>query len=180
MVAKLGGKLGKMVGGVMVLGAVALGTKPGEINGTQGEQGHFGPDQGDRQPLPAEKEKLTQPPVKAGERASLEDFRARSVSGDALEGHEIVQHAKLRDQGLAGKRRLSTPASRENPVIALEKQTHAEVTAEQVKQGTKDLPIVKSLRANVKILLEKTEVPRQEIAKLLKDAYAHAKKWKVE
>ena len=30
--------------------------KPGEINGTQGEQGSFGPNKGDRDPLPAQQE----------------------------------------------------------------------------------------------------------------------------
>ena len=41
-----------------------------------------------------------------------------SIVGDNLEGHEVRQHANLKANDLAANR-LSTEASRNNPVIAL-------------------------------------------------------------
>ena len=53
-VAKYGGKVGKVIGATMIVGAMLYG-KP-EVNGVQGEEGNHGPDTGDRDALPADKD----------------------------------------------------------------------------------------------------------------------------
>ena len=179
-VMKYGGKVGKVVGATLILGAVIVGSK--EINGTQGEDGNFGPDVDNREPLPAQKEKISRlerrglEPVKPGEVTTFEDFRARSIPGDRLEGHELLQHAILKEEGLAGEKRLSTEASKKNPVIALERDTHLDVNKAQAAAGTKDLPVLESLRTNAKILLESGAAKRREATKLLEQAIEHAEK----
>ena len=93
-VMKYGGKVGKVVGGVMILGAVAFGSKPGEVNGTQGEQSSFGPDRGDRDPLPAQKEAeqrtatADRGPYRGGAHAET-----KGPQGDQLESHHMPAKA---------------------------------------------------------------------------------------
>ncbi|WP_252238408.1 RHS repeat-associated core domain-containing protein [Clostridium sp. VAP51] len=62
---------------------------------------------------------------------NYEDFRKRSKKGDNLEGHELLQHAYLRDEYLVpnnlSKNRLSSDASKNNPVISLNKELHKQV-----------------------------------------------------
>ena len=69
-------------------------------------------------------------PIQKGDITTYEDFVMRSVVGDKLEGHELWQHANLRANGLADER-LSTEASRQNPVIALDQATQQQVNAAQ-------------------------------------------------
>jgi len=177
-VAKYGGKVGKVVGLVMIAGAMMHG-KP-EISGTQGEDGNFGPDGGNREPLPAQKEQSAQStrteprPVKPGEMTAFEDFDARSVKGDQLEGHEPLQHAILKREGKA-QERLSTEASRKNPVVALEKSVHAEVNKAQRLAKTAEMPVPESIKANIDILIEKAKVNRHAAEELLSWVTEHAR-----
>ena len=69
-------------------------------------------------------------PLQKGEITTYEDFKKRSEKGDNLEGHELWQHANLKSHDLATER-LSTDASKKNPVMVLDKQTHAQVNAAQ-------------------------------------------------
>jgi hypothetical protein len=55
-------------------------------------------------------------PIQKNEVATYQDFVNRSVVGDNLEGHEVLQHANLKANGLATER-LSTDASKNNQLL---------------------------------------------------------------
>ncbi len=55
-------------------------------------------------------------PIKPNEVTTYDDFRKRSVVGDELEGHEVLQHANLKNRGLATTR-LSTDASKNKALL---------------------------------------------------------------
>ena len=61
---------------------------------------------------------------------TYEDFRNRSVVGDNIEGHELWQFANQNEMGIADSR-LSSPASKDNIVIALPHGVHTIFNAEQ-------------------------------------------------
>ncbi len=69
--------------------------------------------------------------VKKNEVTDYYDFRERSKKGDKLEGHELLQHAFLRDNYLIPNNlsivRLGSKASCKNPVIALPSKIHKKV-----------------------------------------------------
>ena len=112
-------------------------------------------------------------PIKKNEVTTYKDFRDRSVVGDKLEGHEVLQNAILKDRGLAGKR-LDSDASKSNPVIALEKDTHTNVNREQIQQGTSNMPPRQSININCQILLNQG-VPKGAVEKIKNMAIKHAK-----
>jgi hypothetical protein len=68
----------------------------------------------------------TSMPVVANEVTTYQDFVDRSLVGDGLEGHELWQQANLNEYGLSDTR-LSTPASQQNPVIALPREIHLDI-----------------------------------------------------
>jgi hypothetical protein len=68
---------------------------------------------------------------------SYAGLTARRVKhGGAFAGHELLQHAFLRGNGLTPKR-LTGPASRQNPVMALDRPTHDIVNKAQAKIPSK-------------------------------------------
>jgi len=91
--------------------------------------------------------------IKQNEVTTYKDFVDRSVVGDNLEGHEVWQHANLKANGLATTR-LSTEASKNNPVIALEREEHKLINkAQRGFDVANQLPI-ENIMSNSKILRE--------------------------
>ncbi|MES9682752.1 RHS repeat-associated core domain-containing protein, partial [Gottfriedia acidiceleris] len=91
--------------------------------------------------------------IKQNEVTTYKDFVDRSVVGDNLEGHEVWQHANLKANGLATTR-LSTEASKNNPVIALEREEHKLINkAQRGFDAANQLPI-DNIMSNSKILRE--------------------------
>lgn len=113
-------------------------------------------------------------PVKSGETMTLEDFKGRSVIGDKLEGHEIWQHANLKSNGLAGER-LSTAASKNNPIIVLDQATHAKVTAAQSELSASAMTPIENIKANAEILRSLKAAPSSAINQAEAEAIAHAR-----
>jgi RHS repeat-associated protein len=113
-------------------------------------------------------------PVKKNEVTTYESFVERSAVGDGLEGHEIWQHANLNQNGLAATR-LSTPASKGNPVIALDKATHVKVNAAQRLLDPRNMTPRENIAANAKILRDLRAAPRNVVDKAEKAALEHAK-----
>jgi hypothetical protein len=95
----------------------------------------------------------TSKPLRAGEVTTYKDFRARSVIGDQLEGHELWQHANQNQLGLA-ESRLSSAASQQNPVLVLERLTHQRVNAAQAGLDARAMTPRQNIRANAQILRE--------------------------
>ena len=58
-------------------------------------------------------------PIKENEVTTYQDFFDRSVVGDGLEGHEVLQNSWLKKHGVISGPRLAEEASKNNPVIAL-------------------------------------------------------------
>ncbi len=114
------------------------------------------------------------PPIRENERASFEDFRARSRVGDQLEGHELLQHAVLKREGLATTR-LSTPASRQNPVIAVNRRKHIELNRAQSGLDVANQSALENIAANARIL-HQAGYSRREIQKLTNKAIEHARR----
>ncbi|MBP2021909.1 RHS repeat-associated protein [Clostridium punense] len=116
--------------------------------------------------------------IKRFEVTDYDDFRNRSIKGDNLEGHELLQHAYLRDQYLApnnlSKNRLSSNASKNNPVIALDRETHKIVN--KLQQEIVPVTGVKGrqhIEANIRVL-RYLNIPRKKVNKLAKKAVKHA------
>ncbi|MDR3435273.1 RHS repeat-associated core domain-containing protein [Telmatospirillum sp.] len=117
---------------------------------------------------------LTGAPIQAGEITTYQDFVDRSVVGDNLEGHELWQHANLKANDLATTR-LSTPASQNNPVIALDRGVHQQVnSAQRVFDPTTQTPS-ENIRANADILRDKGAAPSSTIDQLERNAIEHSK-----
>ncbi len=90
-------------------------------------------------------------PIKQNEVTTYKDFLDRSVVGDNLEEHEIWQHANLKANNLATNR-LSTEASKNNPVIALDREQHKIINrAQRELDAANQLPI-DNIMSNSKIL----------------------------
>jgi len=113
-------------------------------------------------------------PIRSRELTTMQDFKNRSVVGDNLEGHELWQHANLREQGLATSR-LSTSASRENPVIALDQGVHQRVTAAQSAFDAATQTPMQNIAANAKILRDLNAAAPRTINRLVKMARKHAR-----
>ena len=110
--------------------------------------------------------------VKKNEVLTYDNFRKKSKVGDNLEGHEVLQNSILKQKGLT-KKRLDTDASKNNPVIALDKDTHKKVNKAQIEQGTKDMSVKESIEANSKILSD-NGVPDTSVNQIKNDAISHA------
>ena len=98
--------------------------------------------------------KTGETPIQKNEVTTFGEFRRKSVPGDNLEGHELLQHSVLQNEGLVDGARLSSDASKNNPVIALDAETHAKVSAAQMEAGTQNMKPIESIEANARILRE--------------------------
>src|SRR5262249_5203995 len=112
--------------------------------------------------------------IRPGEVTTLQDFVDRSVVGDNLEGHELWQHANLRAQGLAADR-LSTAASQNNPVIALDRALHQQVNAAQRTIDAAIQTPLQNINANATILRDLKVAPQKTIDLLQEQAIEHAR-----
>jgi YD repeat-containing protein len=113
-------------------------------------------------------------PIRHGEVTTFQDFKDRSVIGDMIEGHELWQHANLRANGLATTR-LSTEASRNNPVLALEQGVHREINAGQRAFNPVLQTPVENIRTNAAILRAHGGLPDATIIDAERRALEHAR-----
>jgi hypothetical protein len=113
-------------------------------------------------------------PIQAGEVTTYQDLFDRSVKGDNIEGHEVLQHANLKAQGLTTTR-LSNAASQDNPVIALDKATHQQVNSAQRAFNPATQSAAENIAANVAILRKFNVAPESVISKLENFAIEHAR-----
>jgi hypothetical protein len=114
-------------------------------------------------------------PVQAGEVTTYKDFDSRSPKGDDLFGHELWQHANIKAHGLA-TRRFSTGVSQDNPVIALDRDTHNKVTsAQRALDPARQTPI-DNINSNAEILRRLNAAPPEVIELLRQKAIDHARK----
>jgi len=113
--------------------------------------------------------------VKPGDVMSYREFAKRSVVGDKIEGHEVWQFSNMKANGLADKR-LGTDASKNNPVVALSKESHQQVNAAQRSIDASNQTPSQNIQANVDVLRQTKAVPESVISKIEKWASEHAKK----
>lgn len=112
-------------------------------------------------------------PIKNLEVTTYRDFNARSIKGDNLEGHELLQHAFLKDNGLVNTR-LSNDVSKNNSVIALERELHSKVNSLQAKTvDFRNQTGRQNIEANLRILRQ-FDLPEKQLRKLTKKAVKHA------
>jgi hypothetical protein len=103
------------------------------------------------------------------------DADARKVVGDDLEPHELWQHANLRARGLAGTQRGGTEASKNNPVVILDAQTHRAVSAAQRSTIRPSLQTPsENIAANAQLLKSMRVMHTGDIERLRRLAVAHA------
>lgn len=112
-------------------------------------------------------------PIQANEVTTYNEFRRKSVKGDGLEGHELLQNIVLEKEGLASTR-FSTDASKNNPVIALPESIHAEVSAKQIALDTKNMSPMDNIKTNAQILRD-VGVSSEIVDDLESKAIVHAK-----
>ncbi|MBI6871342.1 hypothetical protein [Clostridium aciditolerans] len=89
-----------------------------------------------------------------------------------------MQHAYLRDEYLIpnelSKNRLSSDASKNNPVIALDKELHKKVNQLQKEDvQTSGVTGREHIEGNIRVLKE-LNVPEKQIKKLAKKSVKHA------
>jgi hypothetical protein len=111
--------------------------------------------------------------IREYEITTYESFVDRSIVGDNLEGHELWQQANLKAKGLA-KQRLSTEASRKNPVIALERSKHIKINSAQRSINASYQSARENIEANIRVLLD-NGVPQNKANELARKAFKHAK-----
>ena len=111
-------------------------------------------------------------PIKPYEVTTFDDFRTRSVVGDGLEGHEICQHSNMKNKGYATTR-LSTDASRKNPVIALPHEVHVDVNRQQYLFDGKNQTPFENIINNANIMYNNSDIPNEQVTKQLIDALKH-------
>lgn len=97
--------------------------------------------------------------VIVGEVTTYWDFKKRSPPGDNLEGHELWQHANQKSVGAVDGRRLSNQTSKDNPVIALPKPIHQEVSRRQLAFDAEKATPLENIRHNAQILRDIGVVP---------------------
>lgn len=110
-------------------------------------------------------------PIQKHDITTYQDFVDRSVVGDNLEGHELWQHSNLKANNLATNR-LSTPASKRNPVIALDKDTHKIINSAQKNLDAVNQAPIENVKSNAKILLD-SGIPLTKVGKILVMALKH-------
>jgi hypothetical protein len=104
---------------------------------------------------------------------TFQEFRRRSIIGDKLEGHELLQHSVLKQEGLATER-LSTEASKKHPIIALSRRTHRTVNKLQTAAGTARMPAAQGIKENANII-RTVGVPTARVDEAERQALEHAK-----
>jgi hypothetical protein len=114
-------------------------------------------------------------PVQENEVTTYQDFKNRSDKNDNLEGHEVWQHSNMKAHGLV-TRRLSTSASRKNPILVLRKPKHTPVTAAQQGFDAANQTPIENINANAAILRNQNVAPENTIAKVHRMAIEHANK----
>ncbi|MDC6133994.1 RHS domain-containing protein, partial [Burkholderia gladioli] len=112
-------------------------------------------------------------PIQENEVTTYSDFVKRSAVGDRLEGHEVLQHAWLKNQGLASNR-LSTDASKNNPVIALNCDCHKAVNKAQRALDVTKQTAQQNIEANADIL-RANGIPDATVDNIRQAALNHAK-----
>lgn len=110
--------------------------------------------------------------IKPYEVTTYDDFRTRSVVGDGLEGHEMWQHSNMKNKGYATTR-LSTEASRNNPVIALPHEVHVDVNRQQYLFDGKNQTPFENIINNANIMYNNNDIPNKQVTKQLIDALKH-------
>ena len=115
--------------------------------------------------------------IQAYDVTTYDDFRMRSVVGDGLEGHEIWQHANLKENGYATTR-LSTDASKNNIVMALPHDVHVDVNKAQYSLNAKVQSPIENISSNADILYKHNEIPNSQVDRAVKQAMEHYKRVK--
>ncbi|WP_146168667.1 hypothetical protein [Sphingomonas sp. PP-CE-3G-477] len=113
-------------------------------------------------------------PIRENEVTTFGDLKDRSVIGGRLEGHEVWQHANLNERGLATARHASD-ASKSNPVIALDRDAHLNVSRAQHEIDARTQTLTENIEFNVKILRDLKVAPVENIDKLHQMSIDHAK-----
>ncbi len=113
--------------------------------------------------------------IQPGEITTYRDFRARSVPGDRIDGHEEWQHANLKAHGHVAQRLRGTP-SLDNPVIAVDRATHTQLNRLQSNHDATSQTPLENINANAEILRKLGIVSEQEVVRLHRMATAHAKR----
>lgn len=110
--------------------------------------------------------------IQAYEVTTYEDFRNRSVVGDGLEGHEMWQHANLNARGYATSR-MSTEASKKNPVMALPHDVHVQVNGAQSAINAGAQEPIDNIKANAAILYSHPTIPNAKVTEQFDAAIEH-------
>nr|MCR5609161.1 hypothetical protein [Lachnospiraceae bacterium] len=100
--------------------------------------------------------------VKPYEVTTYEDFKARSVKGDGLEGHEMWQHSNIKNHGY-GDTRLSTDTSKNNPVISLPHDVHLNVNKQQYLFDGKNQTPFENIIYNANIMYNIDDIPNEHV-----------------
>lgn len=116
---------------------------------------------------------VSRTPIQKHEVTTYQDFTDRSVVGDNLEGHEVWQHSNLKANGLATKR-LSTNASKNNPVIALDKSEHQAINRTQKNIDVTHQTPEENIKTNAEFL-RKVGVPKEVVEDITQKALNHAR-----
>ena len=116
---------------------------------------------------------LSRPNIRNNDLTTMSDFKNRSVVGDNLEPHELLQHAWLKTHGHATTR-LSTSLSKNNPVIALKRPTHQVINSSQIGMEVANQTAIENILANRRIMLE-LGFSKNRVNKLTAKAIKHAK-----
>ena len=111
-------------------------------------------------------------PVQPYEVTTYEDFKNRSVVGDNIEGHEMWQHANLNENGYATTR-LSTDASKNNPVMALPHEVHVDVNRAQSELNARTQAPMQNVMDNAQILYNHPAIPNDKVDEFLKKTQEH-------
>jgi uncharacterized protein RhaS with RHS repeats len=112
-------------------------------------------------------------PVKSLEITTYQDFTNRSVSFDKLGGHELLQHAWLKNNGYVTER-LANDISKNNIVIALDDDLHKAVNKAQRNLDLSKQTAFQNIDANADIL-KSLGVDSKVVDEAAEKAKAHAK-----
>jgi competence protein ComGC len=112
--------------------------------------------------------------VQVNEITTYASFKAREVVGDKLEPHELWMFANQKAHGDATER-LVGAASRNNPVISLEKSVHAQISAAQNSLDIGSMTPLENIDAGAALMRKFNSAPPEKIDILQKLAIQHAK-----
>ena len=113
-------------------------------------------------------------PIKENEVTTYQDFFYRSVVGDGLEGHEVLQNSWLKKHGVISGPRLAEEASKNNPVIALPHDVHVSVNQAQRGLDVTSQTALENINSNIKILKEQG-IPQGTLDTIKEQAIKHVK-----